>query len=178
MCCTPRVRKHIRMRMGVGVRMGRPSCVGPSTGLAVYNLARRMREWRSILSPSAICTAMRVRRSVIVGLVLEIFAARQAREVGCSNGRCGGALGKSAKRLKYLSMPRSMFNAPDHFAAFGFVLCATKSLLTFESIELIGGYTRQGGERGRGVGEQRSRWTGVCRVYWTSIGLLWNDHRY
>jgi len=107
--------------VGVGVR--RPNDMGGTSALlAVYC---RMREWRRILYPPTTCTAMRAQRTVVIGLGLEVFARSCTGEVGCSDGRRGRTLGKAAESLKYLSVPRCVFDATDHFAVLSFVFCAT-----------------------------------------------------
>jgi hypothetical protein len=108
--------------------------------LAVCCLARHMWERWRIWCPSTTYTATRVQRTVVVGLDLEIFA-RGRGKIGCGDRRRRRTLRKATERLKYLSVPRGMFNAPEHFGVLCFVFRATSSLLTLESVEFVGCYT-------------------------------------
>jgi hypothetical protein len=76
----------------------------------------------------------RTHRTVVLDLGVKIFARDGANgQIRSSNGRCGRALGKTAKALENLGMSCSVFNAAKHLVVLGLVFSTAEGLLPFKS---------------------------------------------
>jgi len=116
---------------------------GVASGLlAVYNVTCPIRVWRNIMCPPPACMPARAHCTVVLDLVVKIFARGGANgQIRSSNGRGSRAFGKTAKALENLGMSGGMFNAPKHLVVLGFVCCTTEGLFPFESVQCIRRYT-------------------------------------